>query len=384
MTSRFAPLFAGLALLTVLAGGYGAAWLLAADTARDAVRDWAEERRETGYGVMWSALETSGFPGAVTVTLRDPQVRFPEDEGGGGWAAPVVTISARPWNPSLLTVDGTGEHFVNFVADGRVFTTRTTAARAVVQVDLADDGGLSYGRVDLKDVRTEGLALDAAVVELGSLTAAFEHNPGGRASLFERTEAHDTGIFGALSIDLRGLHLPPEAALPTGRMLQEVTLKAVVTEDLPPGPNLKARLRAWQENGGTMEVDRLTLAAGPMRIGAVGTLTLDDWLQPQAALTAQIRGFFEALEQLEDQGVIRPRDASVAKVVLGVMARQPPDGGPAALDLPITIQDRMFYLGPVALAELPPLRWGFQAPPGPGEIKPGFEIDEDGRVVREE
>lgn len=383
MTSRFAPLFAGLALLTVIAGGYSAAWLLAADTARDAVRDWADDQREKGYAVMWGALETTGFPGAVKVVLRDPQVRFPETDGGGGWASPGLTISARPWNPSELTVDAAGEHFVNFVSGNRVYTTRTQAGRAIAVVDLAKDGGLSSGSLDLADLRTEGLS-GAAAVELGTLKAAFEHNPGGRASLFERTEAHDTGTFGALSVDLRDLRLPPDAALPTGRMLQEVTLRAVVTEDLPDGPNLKARLRAWQENGGTMEVDRLTVAAGPMRIGAVGTATLDDWLQPQVALTAQIRGFFEALERLEDQGVIRPRDASVAKVVLGVMAKQPPDGGPAALDLPITIQERMFYLGPVALAQLPPLRWGFNAPPGPGEIKPGFEINQDGRVVREE
>lgn len=363
MNPRLAPIFAGLALLTVIAGGYSAAWFLAADTARDAVRDWAAERREDGYAVMWSAMETSGFPGTVTVTLRDPQVRFPEAEGGGGWATPVLTISARPWNPSLLTVNATGEHFVNFVSGNQVFTTRTSAGRATAVVDVTSDGNLSSARVELADLQTEGLVPGAAV-ELGLLTAAFEHNPGGRASLFERTEARDTGIYGALSIDVRDLRLPPEATLPTGRTLQEATLKASVTEDLPAGPNLKERLRAWQENGGTVEVNRLTLSAGPMRIGAVGTLTLDDWLQPQAALTAQIRGFFEALDRLEADGIIRPRDATVAKVVLGVMATQPPDGGPAALELPITIQERMLYLGPVALAELPPFRWGFNGSTG--------------------
>lgn len=364
MTSRFTPLFAGLALFIVIAGGYSVGWLLAADTARDIVRDWAAEQREQGYEVTWSALETTGFPGMINVVLSDPQVRFPKTNGGGGWATRKLTISARPWSPTELTVDAAGEHFINFVAGNRVYTTRTEVANATAVLDLNRDGALSTARLILRDVRTEGLAGTAAM-ELASLTAAFQHNPGGNASLFERTEARDTGVFGAVSLDLRDLRLPADAALPTGRMLQEVTLKAVVTEDLPAGDNLKARLRSWQENGGTVEVDRLTLAADPMRLGAVGTVTLDDWLQPQAALTAQIRGFFEALERLEDQGYIRPRDASIAKVVLGVMAKQPPDGGPAALDLPITIQNQMLYLGPVALMQLPPFRWGFQAPPAP-------------------
>lgn len=383
MTSRYTPLFAGFALLSVLSAGYAAAWLLAADNARDAVRDWAQDRREKGYEVMWSALETSGFPGTVTVTLRDPQVRFPEDQGGGGWASSVLSVWAKPWAPNRLTITAGEEHLVNFVSGGRVYTTRTTADAATAVVDITRDGGLSYGRIDLAGVRTEGVS-QLAAVELGGLTAAFEHNPGGRASLFERTEARDTGTFGALSLDLRDLQLPPDAALPTGRLLQEATLKAIVTQDLPDGPNLKARLRQWQENGGTMEVDRLTLAAGPMRLGAVGTMTLDDWLQPQAALTAQLRGFFEALDDLERQGVIRSSDASIAKVILGGMSTRPPDGGPRALALPITVQERMLYLGPVALMHLPPMRWGFDAPPGPGEIKPGFEIDADGRVLRED
>lgn len=383
MSSRVKAVLALAVLLTVLAGGYGGFWLLAANTAEDALLRWAEARRAEGYQVYWGDMGTTGFPAAMRLTVTDPQVRFPEAEGGGGWAAPVVHVTAHPWSPRTLKITAPGEHRANFVADRRVYQTRAQAGEAALTLEVTRQGEPEAGDIHLRALEVHGLA-PAGPLRLASLDAAVVHNPGGGASLFERTEARDTGIHGAIDIDLRDLSLPPGLTLPIGDSIDEARLQAVMVGDLPPGSDLKGRLRRWQDAGGTVEIDRLTLAAAPLRLGAVGTATLDDWLQPQVALTAQIRGFFEMLDRLESQGVLRPRDVSIAKVVLGVMATQPPDGGPAALELPVTVQERMLYLGPVALTELPPLRWGGTAPPGPGEIKPGFEIDSEGRVVREE
>lgn len=381
MNSRLVPAVAVLALIAVLAAIYAGFWFLAADRAKDAVRAWADARRAEGYQVWWSEMKTSGFPSHVSLTLTDPQVRFPEKDGGGGWAAPVATVTAKPWRPGTLIVTAPGEHVANFVHGRRVYTTRTRAGSAVATVEVDGDGGVEGGAIALRSVQVEGLAPGGGTVELASLDAVLERNPGGRASIFERKEASDTGIWAALDITARDLRLPRALALPIGDGLDEFTLRSIIPQAIPKGADLRGRLRRWSDEGGVMEVERLTLSAGPLSLGAVGTVALDDWLQPQAAFTAQIRGFFEALDQLERKGIIRARDASIAKVVLGAMAKQPPDGGPLALELPLTVQERMLYLGPVALVQLPPLRWGGDAPPGPGEIKPGFEIGQEGEVI---
>lgn len=381
MDKRLVPVVAVFAMLAVTAAIYAGFWFLAADTAKDVVRDWAEDRRAEGYQVWWSDMKTSGFPASVTLTLTEPQVRFPETEGGGGWAAPEVKVSARPWRPYRLLVTAPGEHVLNFVHDRRVYQTRTQAGEAVLTLDVDRTDGIEGGELALRSVRVDGL-VPGGPVELASLDAALERNPGGRASVFERREETDTGIWAALDIDLRDLRLPGGLGLPVGgEGIDSFSLRSVIPREIPKGTDLRGRLRRWSDEGGVVEVERLTLVADPLSLGAVGTVALDDWLQPQAAFTAQLRGFFEALDQLEKQDVIRSRDASIAKVVLGAMAKQPPDGGPLALELPITIQESMLYLGPVALAQLPPLRWGGTAPPMRGEIKPGFEIDQDGRVV---
>ncbi|MCA1972037.1 MAG: DUF2125 domain-containing protein, partial [Caenispirillum sp.] len=88
MNNRILPAAAAVALIAVVAAIYAGLWFLAANAAKDAVRTWAEERRAEGYQVWWSEMKTTGFPSEVQLTLTEPQVRFPEADGGGGWAAP--------------------------------------------------------------------------------------------------------------------------------------------------------------------------------------------------------------------------------------------------------------------------------------------------------
>jgi hypothetical protein len=107
---------------------------------------------------------------------------------------------------------------------------------------------------------------------------------------------------------------------------------------------------------------------------ATGTVALDGRMQPVGAFTARIQGFFEAVEALRARGLIRGRDASMAKLVLGAMARPAPGGGPPVLSLPVTLQDRVLYAGPVALVRLPELRWPGQPPTpagAPGDDRAG-------------
>ncbi|MEE1562148.1 MAG: DUF2125 domain-containing protein, partial [Alphaproteobacteria bacterium] len=62
-------------------------------------------------------------------------------------------------------------------------------------------------------------------------------------------------------------------------------------------------------------------------------------------------------DALRKQGLIRSVDAITAKVVLGALARRPKDGGPASLNLAITLQNRTVFAGPVSLLKLPAIDW---------------------------
>ena len=74
-------------------------------------------------------------------------------------------------------------------------------------------------------------------------------------------------------------------------------------------------------------------------------------------MTARITGFRETVDALVAAGAVRPRDAMTAKIVLGVLAKTPEDGGPPRITAPLSAQDGALYIGPVRLFHLPAIRW---------------------------
>jgi len=89
---------------------------------------------------------------------------------------------------------------------------------------------------------------------------------------------------------------------------------------------------------------------------AATPLALDADLQPIGAFTTRIEGFFETVNALHEKGLIRSQDAVTAKMVLGVLSKRN-DAGRISLTVPLTVQERRLYVGPVPLAVIPPVRW---------------------------
>ncbi|MEE9194263.1 MAG: DUF2125 domain-containing protein, partial [Alphaproteobacteria bacterium] len=94
---------------------------------------------------------------------------------------------------------------------------------------------------------------------------------------------------------------------------------------------------------------------GPLNFSATGTLALDQDLQPLLAMTATITGFNETIDALAAARAIKARDATVAKMLLSLLAKRPGGGGPAELKIPLTVQDGKLFVGPVALMKVPRL-----------------------------
>ncbi len=71
----------------------------------------------------------------------------------------------------------------------------------------------------------------------------------------------------------------------------------------------------------------------------------------------QIAGLENFVTALENSGVMSPSDAAIIRITLSVLTRSSEDGGPDLAELPITLQDRILSLGPVALMQFPAIVW---------------------------
>src|SRR5207237_7942847 len=85
----------------------------------------------------------------------------------------------------------------------------------------------------------------------------------------------------ALAADLHDVKLP-QAPSPFRNLLDELALGVTVKGSIPSGPPRQAAT-GWRDEGGTAEIDNLTLRWGTLAVSGSGTLALDSDLQPMRA-----------------------------------------------------------------------------------------------------
>ncbi|MGZ9115243.1 MAG: DUF2125 domain-containing protein [Brevundimonas sp.] len=165
-------------------------------------------------------------------------------------------------------------------------------------------------------------------------------------------------------VDAAGIAFPGQPDLPLGNGVERLAAEATVQGEMALQPWPEALFR-WRDAGGVIDVAALKLAYGPLSLSGSGTVALDEAGQPVAAFAAQISGLFPAIDALRAHGHMGRGEAVAAKLALGLLAgppdrRSPPDRqGP--LDVPLTLQDRVLSVGPVALMPIPEIHW--LAPP---------------------
>jgi hypothetical protein len=335
--------FAGAAGLAVL---WVVAWFSLASNMRSETLAWVEARRAEGFTVAYTKFELGGFPFMLLATIEEPGLGRPDIRAPWVWQGERLTMRARPWTPWRLRLALAGAQTVRLTDGGQPRTFKGDADELALDLVLGG-GGAESGRLTVA-----GLAFSSAE---GTPAVAVERAELAARRRFPGPEDHRAST---LDVDLTalGLGLPAGLDLPLGRTVGALSLEASLRGTVPAAP-WPAALAKWRDDGGTVEVARLTLTYGPLDALANGTLALDGGMQPIGAFTAKVQGFFPLVDALKEKGLVRGRDAVTAKVVLGVLAKKPADGGPPTLNLPLTVQGRKVYAGPLALAEVPAIPW---------------------------
>lgn len=329
------------ALLAVACALYVGIWFYTAGQLRDGVVAWAEARRAEGVTVGYTRLDIGGFPFALRMRVEAPSLSSPQ----GKWEAAALTARMRPWSPNRVTVRAPGEHRFTWLDGGgsRTFLGQVQTAAARLQLD---GGRVRAADLTIRDFKLSGPGDDANwAVGRATIAATYSPVPGADP---------DTPTFD-LRLRLANLRVPDKIGLPLGPAVEALEINAGLMGSLAGGPIANA-LTQWRDAGGTIEIRRLNVTHGPLVLNADGTLALDGALQPVGAFTARIEGFFETVDGLKNRGLIRSRDAVTAKMVLGVLARRMKNGR-TALTLPISVQDRRLFAGPIPLIDIPEITW---------------------------
>lgn len=326
-----------LAVLALVAVGYAGYWYWLADRIDKGIDAWIAAEQGAGRTVDIRARRITGFP--ATMHFAFEGVLFDDPVHARRLHVPALEGRMSPFELGRIDGSFTGPLAVDLgygPAPGRY---NLAAKGNGLRVEPTDNGTLT--------VTLDGVEV-AGPPPLSHASAA---------KLAIRVARGTAPVNGAVGIDADTLVLPRALATPLGDTLRYLKAEIEFKDAPPPDALTSAALEAWRSAGGDMEIRSLAFGHGDADVTANGTLALDEQLQPLAAFTAKVSGFKETLDALVIAGVVEPKDAGLAKMVLGFLASKPKNGGKPELGAAVSIQDRVLSVGPVNLLRLPPIKW---------------------------
>jgi hypothetical protein len=336
------------------------AWFVLVQQTRSAINQWADLQRANGNDISWQSLSFSGYPLRIDTHIDTPQVSFRHGDRQANWKPSFLTFKISSIAPNAIDFDSPGAHDLQITLDDEILATRIEAETLEGQALFPSD---NYQQIEQLVGEFTGVTLtqpgqlEPVTVKQGSFDIML-----GAATANDPQAVHPSEDSLALDLTTRDISVPP--ALIKGSALEAlgsdvdafstaIQIKGVLDTR---SADVEA-LTAWRDGGGTVEVASIELQWNTLRITANGTLALDGELQPVGSFAARIAGLEDFITAMEEGGVLSPSDASIARITLAVLTRASDDGGPARAEIPITLQDRIVRLGPVALIQLPPIVW---------------------------
>jgi Uncharacterized protein conserved in bacteria (DUF2125) len=331
-------------------------WQITVRHLRSGFESWAAIARASGWDIRHGPVIATGWPDAaglrienLTVTASDVLRRNGMDMGGVRldritWGSDVVLLRAGLTQPGKLEITPIGLHPLR-LNDGAPIPIAADHLRLRLILPRKP----STSTIDIDAVTLTAAIPGFGPLSAGQLNAHVDLKPG-----IERDQAAI-----AFSGSVQALILPASVHWGLAHEVGEIELEGVLNGPLPPanGPRLAGRVTSWRDEGGSLELHRLMVDWGDVKLDATATLALDDELQPMGAGTGKITGYGVALNALAADGVLTRSAATAAKAVLALLATTPAEGQPEEVEVPLTLQFRTLSVRQVPLLRLPELDW---------------------------
>ncbi|MBO0710176.1 MAG: DUF2125 domain-containing protein [Acetobacteraceae bacterium] len=340
------------------------------------LEEWVAARRAEGWQVRIGRTERRGWPLAARLLVTDVGLEGGPDDlpGGLAWNADRLELSVRLLDPRQLSIEPEGTQRLRLSVLPAV---AYTADRIRADIPLDPGGKVHHVTVRADNIRA-GIAENSAAVRtglqatsglgtpltVGLLQAAIDLYPD-RARTSEALAAPVAG----LTLSAEAIGLPSGLGRALGGHISSLSFDGTLSGPLPSTdpqfarelgarmPGVTRRASAWRDGGGSVAVQRVSLGWGPLGLTARGSLGLDAHLQPTATGSARVVGYAETLDRLATSGLISPGAATAVKALAGLIARTPEGGGPAEIEVPLSLQDRMLSIRQIPLARIPELTW---------------------------
>ena len=314
-------------------------WWITASRLADGFSTWVSARRSEGWTVSYGAPAMAGWPWAATLSvpnlaLHDNEPDIPD---GVTWSADRLLLRVVLWRPTVLDIAPQGTQHLRV---SKAPDTPVTAKRMRISLPLSNAPPYAF---DLT-----ASVLQAPSLSIGALQFHGElrpDQPSGAPAL-------------AFSLIAQSIAPPPPLARGLGPRIASIAAEGALDGPLPsPQNTLAQRATDWRDGGGTLELQHMALAWGPLNLSGSATLSLDDTLQPMGTGVVHVVGYAETLDTLAAHGLLPKPAATTAKAVLSLLAQVPDDNSAPEVEVPLTLQYRTLSMRQVPLVRLPEVDW---------------------------
>ncbi len=324
--------------------GYSFFWYYMAGELEDRIEVWVSDQKSQGLSISYQDLDIAGFPYRMELTLKKLRiVKSGRHKIPLLFTSPHITLVAFPWkiNHGVIISDG---------GDLRIGSRRRPVSnmafgktRASVIINLASQ---KFQRASM-------------VIEKLSWTSE-ETNPSEarqvKLHIMRPAPSGDTGNM-ELPIQMK-LYLEARNVIareiPVGVFGKKADLVKIDLQlhgtELP--NYAKNSLISWRDNGGTMAVKNLEVTSGEMDIELEGEVTLDQDMKPLGAFSTTIHGIDHMVTILSAYSEFQTEPGNMILQELERMNQLDKKGGKKALDLSISLQGGLLFLGPIPVYEL--------------------------------
>jgi hypothetical protein len=318
-------------------------WRIVAGNLEQGFTRWVAVQKANGWIEQNGTASIGGWPFAATLAIPALSLTHegPGMPGAVAWSAERITLRIALARPTMLEIAPEGQQQVRLAANPAV---SYTAGRLRLVLPLQATDWPDFTDLAAANLRAE---TPAGIVSVRSLQLRLLFHP----------EAHSGEPAAIASLHAADIGLPPGVVRPLGPSVTRLEIEAAMSGPLPAAGRIADQAANWRDGGGSLEIQRLTLAWGPLDVTASATLALDDQLQPMGAGNAHIVGYAETLDAFAAHSMISRSAATAAKAVLSLLANAPDDGSRPDVEVPLTLQYRTLSMRQVPLLRLTELDW---------------------------
>jgi len=342
-------IFAPFLLVVIAAITWSVAWFYIAGEADIRITQAIDEASGRGLTLECGGRDISGYPFRIEFRCTDPQLVIENDTGQVTIRAKLLLGIALAYNLDRIIVDLTGPTDIDTFELGGVrqnFSVATKTARTSFDFTDGRISAASFVATGLGvDIPTLGLLNSGETSEISADRAAFHFRPAEKRALDIAVTVDKYQLAGEMA---QAWFEAPDLVGDKVDFLGQLT-----NSDLFWGSSFGNAVVVWQQEGGQLSIQRLTVDTPALDFEISGVATLNGSGDVQGNFTGVFGKLDRLIDELKQRGILNDDSAKLAAGAVGLLAR--PIKGSTKMQLPVSVTDGEVFIGPIKTLILPPL-----------------------------